>query len=425
MTERVKCKNKSCNAQILESTAEKNDGYCMPCIQRKEREARQRYIEQHRKTIDPYEGVTDPVELIKRYHENRPYDPLVEYKPLGYSIETVYQSLTEFDEYRLIKYSIQQVEDGNLDSIESICIGLVAFRSSNLSMLLNYMLKKKIYYPSILFKNSGSDTVRVLLNEVHSDQENRNLILLALAWANCKEVVSEFAIWRNCAPEWEDELYIPAYQYSKEAGWELDSSNRKRNLFYERCYPLVPAKSRPSASTCNTFTPSDHDCHWCGRPLTNLLEIDLTDSKFGFLGIQGQLLKITTCDVCASYSEAMYMEYDTLGHSRWSPYNVKPEYLPDEANEWESVPNMPLVISIEARPAHYAAYEFLPTTFSQVGGMPTWIQDASYPVCPCCKSTMLFLAQISNDEIDEHSEGVYYLYVCRNCKISAVNYQQT
>ncbi|MFA0464487.1 hypothetical protein AB4458_25440, partial [Vibrio sp. 10N.261.45.F1] len=210
MTERVKCKNKSCNAQILESTAEKNDGYCMPCIQRKEREARQRYIEQHRKTIDPYEGVTDPVELIKRYHENRPYDPLVEYKPLGYSIETVYQNLTEFDEYRLIKYSIQQVEDGNLDSIESICIGLVAFRSSNLSMLLNYMLKKKIYYPSILFKNSGSDTVRVLLNEVHSDQENRNLILLALAWANCKEVVSEFAIWRNCAPEWEDELYIPA-----------------------------------------------------------------------------------------------------------------------------------------------------------------------------------------------------------------------
>ncbi|MGF1742873.1 hypothetical protein L4C34_17720 [Vibrio profundum] len=425
MIEKVECKNDTCNAEILVLTAANNEGYCIPCVQRMQNEARLAYIKKHRKTVDPYAGVSDPVELIKIYHEERPYNPLVEYLPLCSPIEAVYRDLSEFDVSSLIKHAIQQAESGHVDSIEAIGTALVAFRNSNVVLLHHYMLKHKIYYPSIIFKNAASDVVNTLLNEVHRDSENRNRILLALAWASNSDVVMEFGEWSRQAPKWSGELYIPPYQYSQEAGWDLDSLDKKRNLFFDKCYSLMAAKADSKPSTCNTCTPSNNECQWCGRELTNLLEIDLTDSKFDFLGIQGECLKITTCDACASYSEGLFMEYDTQGNSLWSRFNTKPEYLPEDLSEWEKLPVMPLVMSANTRSAHHAANWLVSTTCSQIGGMPTWIQDFSYLTCPCCESTMMFVAQLSNDEIHEYGEGTYYMHICRDCQISAVNYQQT
>ena len=39
--------------------------------------------------------------------------------------------------------------------------------------------------------------------------------------------------------------------------------------------------------------------------------------------------------------------------------------------------------------------------FSQVGGHPTWIQGAEYPRCPECSGAMPFIAQISNEDLDD------------------------
>lgn len=82
MTERLPCRNEGCSATILPATAAKTGGYCMPCKQEMQRAERQRYIEQHRRDIDLYEGITDPVEILKIMHAPVKRDPLIRYFPI-------------------------------------------------------------------------------------------------------------------------------------------------------------------------------------------------------------------------------------------------------------------------------------------------------------------------------------------------------
>ncbi len=85
-----------------------------------------------------------------------------------------------------------------------------------------------------------------------------------------------------------------------------------------------------------------------------------------------------------------------------------------------------LVLSGESRHYMESADWLVPgVTFSQVGGLPTWIQDAQYPPCPECNNMMPFVGQLSNEDIEEYSEGIYYAFACRTYGIGAVNYQQS
>lgn len=113
------------------------------------------------------------------------------------------------------------------------------------------------------------------------------------------------------------------------------------------------------------------------------------------------------------------------GGSNWSTFNSKPDYLPDESEDEYVLPSERLVMSAQARAVDYAVDPCLPTTFSQIGGMPTWEQDCAYPDCPKCGETMVFVGQIDCADIEEYGEGVYYSYLCSGCHITATNYQQT
>lgn len=425
MTERIRCKKEDCNNTILPETAKRTGGFCMPCVQKKEREERQKYIEKNRKDIDPFLGVNDPVEIIRLHHVKRPNDPLIRYASFKGNLEEIYSKLTEFDEARLIDMSIKEAEKGNLEYIKYICLELAAFRSSNLFKLHKFMLLNKLYYPGIIFKDANSEIIKELIKRVDDDTENRNHILLALAWSANKDVITTFSSWFNELPAWSNRFHIPPYDYSKEAGWELSPLKKVRKLYFDRCYPLLPAKNSSSHACLRSCTYSENKCKWCGRNLTNLLELDLSDKSFDFIGFTGKKFKISTCEVCACYSEALFMDFDSNGNTAWSAFNAKPDYLPDDSNEWGRLPENCFTLSLKTRPAFYASNEFLPTSFSQIGGMPTWIQNFAYPKCPSCQKTMTFVAQISNEEIEQYSEGTYYMYVCCECNISATNYQQT
>jgi hypothetical protein len=62
---------------------------------------------------------------------------------------------------------------------------------------------------------------------------------------------------------------------------------------------------------------------------------------------------------------------------------------------------------------------------SQVGGHPTWIQDAEYPACPCCSEKMMFIAQLDGSQLGPYGEGIYYMFICPEDKITATVYQQS
>ncbi len=53
---------------------------------------------------------------------------------------------------------------------------------------------------------------------------------------------------------------------------------------------------------------------------------------------------------------------------------------------------------------------------SQIGGFPTWPQDANFPHCVECGQTMLFFMQVeSMDFAVLQYEGVYHFFVCQGC----------
>ena len=58
----------------------------------------------------------------------------------------------------------------------------------------------------------------------------------------------------------------------------------------------------------------------------------------------------------------------------------------------------------------------------KIGGLPNWIQDEEWPVCPECKNKMLFVCQVNTDEKlynGKYSQafgdsGMLYVFTC--CK---------
>ena len=84
-----------------------------------------------------------------------------------------------------------------------------------------------------------------------------------------------------------------------------------------------------------------------------------------------------------------------------------------------------LAIEMEPRSPHFADGWTSDAPLSQVGGLPSWIQDPEYPSCPKCQRRMKFFGQISNEEIEDYSEGIYYMFLCSDCGIGATGYQQT
>jgi len=426
MVEQLKCTNTDCEAQILLSTAEANSGLCMPCVYRKENLTRKIYIEKNRKDINPYEGVSDPIEIIKLFHTKRKHEPLIRYLPYSKKIETVYQKLSSDQHKQLIEYSLEHASNGNLRYIESICSELAAFCSADLTLVQTYMLSKKNYYPGFIFKDAKKEIIDKLLEKFEKDLSLHDLngLLVALAWSGNNEVVKAFSNWADNEPVWAEKLYIQAYNYSKEAAWEITKDKKRKNLYFDACYAFIPNKEKLLDVNFSTCVKTKNNCKRCNRKITNLFEIDLNDPKFEFLGLSGDKLILATCDVCSALSDGIYMDIDTQGSSEWSKYNLEPNDS-CEQEDWEFLPENCLVIANSPRPADYAISDFLPTTFSQIGGIPTWVQDSAFPECPCCNTTMKFIAQLDKEDIEEYGEGIYYNFICSDCKITSCNYQQT
>ena len=175
----------------------------------------------------------------------------------------------------------------------------------------------------------------------------------------------------------------------------------------------------------STITKTEESCKWCGKELVNLFEFDLSDSMLDFIPFKGNKLTITTCEACACYGEHLYMDVGLDGESTWSTYSEKPDYLPGNTDEYVGLPMNKLSMSSKPRLWHYSADWCLPSTFSQVGGVPSWIQDFDYGPCPKCNKSMLFIAQLSVEDIEEFGEGIYYGLLCPDCSITTVRYQQT
>ncbi|WP_405108719.1 DUF1963 domain-containing protein [Paenibacillus sp. FSL K6-1217] len=429
MSERLPCQTPGCTGTILPATALKTGGICMPCYQQKKAMEKQAYIEQNRKEVNRYAGIHDPVEILTIMHSPRKPDPLIKEVPYPRTAQELYRGLTEEERERMESYAVHLLEEEeDVDQAEMILVSLLCFTDTRLGPGLDSFLRTENYNPPILFKDADAQIRDRLIAQVESDPANRNLLLLALAWIGDEEVVRLFAAWRQSPPEWASTLYQAPETYAREAGWELDAGGGKRQLYHPECYPFLVSREdtpeMPGAPAAVQMLRTGTDtCPWCGGGLTVLFDYDLQHPQTGFMELPGKRLRIAACMHCSCYG-TLYMKADLEGGYVWSEYNTVPEYLPDNTggpafNTWHR-----MQLSEQPAGTFESAHWILEAPASQIGGHPAWIQDADYPVCPCCSRTMTFAAQADMGQVAE-DEGIYYSFLCRECLITAVNYQQT
>ncbi|MEO4053247.1 DUF1963 domain-containing protein [Solibacillus sp. CAU 1738] len=429
MAERIPCKTEGCSATILPSTAAKTGGICMPCHQEQERKKQQAYIEQNRKRVNLYEGLTDHIDILKVMHAPRKHDPLIRYIPYPLSMEQMYISLLEEEADCMLKYAIELLAVNNESEAEDILFSLVCYRNDNISDALPELIQRGLFHNPILFKDAPQDIQNQLLERVIWDGDNRNHLLLVLGWIGNAVVTEQFREWQMQPPKWAEQLYVTPETYALDGGWELTPDGERRDLNNHLCYSIRQADQENDdlkEEHHARFLETSHSaCPWCKRKLMTLMNVATSHPALQYLDLQMENLQVITCDLCGGFS-TIYMELDNHGVPVWSHFNQEPDYLPDMDDVNSSTETPPsFVLSHEPQSPYYAAVWTMSQLNSQIGGHPSWVQDSEYPVCPCCERRMRYIGQIDYADFDEYAEGIFYMFICPKDRITATVYQQS
>ncbi len=383
MSERVACKSDGCSRTILAATASRTGGYCMPCVQAKERQQRAAFIHANRRNVDPYAGLDDPLEMLKIVHSPPKPDPLIRHAPPPRPTAALYAALNSGQTAALVRHAHALLKKGDVHAAQRIATCLVAFVAADISSLLQEFIRVEELRPEFAF-HRAAPKIRDLLTQhlarvAGRDRLLTDKLLCALAWVGDKRVVELFAGWRANPPQWAADLHIPPHRYSQQAGWELSLDSQRRNLYHDVCHALVAAGDSMSPSPVTVLTE------------TNLFELDGTAPALAFLGCAQQIV-VPIADL-----------------------RLVDGQLPRRSLLPAAVPRSPW----------HAAIDTLPTHYSQLGGHPAWVQDAEYPTCEQCQRTMVCIGQIACEDVDPRREGIFYAFLCSDCATTASTYQQT
>lgn len=362
------------------------------------------------------------VQMLLDFHGTRSFGTRPNLLARQAEARSVYEELTGIECSELAESAIAKADDKKANTVDILCC-LACFRPGSLSLFHERLVESRFLYPGVIYHGANESVASRLMSLLEED-ECRNHALLALAWIGDSVVVSAFANWRQQPPSWAGSLNVPPDQYSHEAGWELTKNGERRNLFSETTTPLVPKASEDADDgEVRTVVPSEQTCPWCNRRLTILLAFEHIDKSISGIGTQRVL--VMTCDACTCFGYVF--SKNANGDVLWHTANTRPKYLPPDVTNWPAIPTEPLIPSKQSRQFLAAAnWCYIPgVAFSQIGGLPTWINDSEYPSCPECSMTMPFVGQLSNEDYDGYAEGIYYCFHCTNCGVSATNYQQS
>jgi hypothetical protein len=253
-----------------------------------------------------------------------------------------------------------------------------------------------------------------------------NNLLGIMAWIGNSTVQKQFARWREVSPSWRSHLYIAPEAYTREAGWELDEHGRRRDLFMQECYELLPLSLASTATFPGPVSvggPLAKPCLYCGGPRIMLFDIDLRDPRLNFLGVRGERLQIDMCIECTSMGYPLVTDI----YQRRFVYADSQVFAAREYTGQQFLPPRQFVLGAARRTpyeTHMMSISAMGFVISQLGGHPEWIDDAAYPTCPACRRTMLFIGQVTPGDI-EPAEGMIYAFLCRGCGKATTIYQQT
>ena len=419
--EKYVCKAEGCDREIQLATVKRNDGLCGPCAAAVKRAE----MEKNRQDVNLYAGIEDPVEIIKIMLKPLYPNPMFNYLPYHKTLEELVCDLDSKQIDRLVKFAARKIKsEGSAQEIEVLLCALAALTDASLTAIQNACIAVEDYHPPFIFRKASAKVRNQLIDKLDSNEENRRLILYALAWIGDDIVIENFPKWiesqNNPATDQPDQVS----DYTHDAGWEIDTNNQRRNLYLDTCYPLIQTEAKESDSFA-VINYKDQKCPYCSSQLATFLDLNLENTKLNYIPYSGSNLTITSCPICSCFSDCFFMELEEDNKPKISQYNKQSEYLPLDRLDELYKPTHSYTISSETRESLCSTTPYLNITFSQIGGMPTWEQDHAYPACPKCGQTMIFIGQIANNDFDKLSEGIYYSFLCSDCNITAMNYQQT
>jgi hypothetical protein len=368
--------------------------------------------------------MSERIDAILTYHSTKDFGTKANLEQQQKRIADVYRSLGTEDVERLGQFATDGTDPTSSRDLAAILRCLTCFCPGSLLDHHGTLVDRGVFDPPVIYHGAGDGIAGRMLDRLPGETPDR--LLFALAWVGGVAVDRAFHHWRQQPPAWADRLFIPPHRYSLQAGWELTADGRRRDLFVTTCHPLLPpSDDRSQLGAVRVVQDHEGLCGWCGRTLTTLIDLDLATIDVPHLDPFHGRLRIATCEVCSCYG-TVFTQFGLTGSSAWHQANRRPDYLPDPKEEWNKLPRECLVLGKETRNWLETADWLVPgVRFSQIGGHPTWIQDAEYPECPGCGRPMPFVAQLANEDYEKYGEGIYYMFACVRCGVAATEYQQS
>lgn len=416
--DRIPCKTEGCPHTILPSTAVETGGFCQPCVQTASRAKHRQWVEANRKDFDPFQGLTNPIDIIRTFHAARPCDELIRYLPLNRNLAAVYAMLDQMGIEVLIDRIVALASHEHNNIRDDLLRELAAYTDANIDRGLLSITDYGVFYPAMSFRRAGPQIRKRVLTAVQTHNEHA---MVALAWIDHEETRQRFVEWHAKPPLYQSHLHVPATTYSKEGGWAVSKNGGTFPLHLAKCWALEAPSGDPDPA-CRVGVPSTQNCPQCGSNLTDLIIVDRRDPRMATIPWPSEELRVRTCLSCTSYAPVC-MQHGMGSEPQWADAINPCESSHD--GEWQPVPEGSLGLSCKPRNPMGGASEFLPDPLSQIGGLPAWIQDSCYISCPKCQVPMTFIGQIALDDVHQFSEGLYYMLLCAKCRITGTTYQQT
>lgn len=306
---------------------------------------------------------------------------------------------------QLIKQFAHQLEDDDLLTALAV--------QGNIPYPLQLAgVQQQFYEQELLYWHADDAIVNELIAQLFTTTQLDigAALLCCLAFTQHPKVPEAFARLETYQPLWITQLYITPSAYAQVAGWYSHHGTCKK-LHYEDCY--VFERKQTNTPIATIFTKAEGNCPSCHSPLTMVLSIDNRQQQLPFL--QQGWLNVTTCLQCVCYEEAIFNDYSLDGTTTIRPFQGETSpytYEDDLSHAYQ--------LNIIPKPATFG---LTPYDLSFIGGLPHWVQDFHFPNCPHCQQPMTFLAQADQNILQ--AEGVIYMMICEEDRITACTYQQT
>lgn len=381
----------------------------MPCVHKAERDRQEAIIKANQKIIDPFVHAKDNVDVLLIMHRDKPIDPLVRELEFPETAVEVCSKLSNVEMDRLVNELIKRIKKGDEGSACEIATALRRATEFDITKVLDELLKIDMLVPAVLFRNANKKIRDKLFSRLDFSPHE---VLSALAWIGDEKVINLFH--KKISDEHREYTYL--------AGWELTKNGQRRELCASRSVPFEITQGVSSKSTTRAVIESQNQCPWCNHNLVVLFNSKRLE-EFKTEQTKDSNLHIVTCEFCSAFTNALFMEeVDKIAD--WSDFNK----INIDVPEWvESAPKMPreiLCLSNKSRSPYFAVEGQFEKGISQIGGHPAWIQSPNYPRCPDCRTTMMFVGQISETDLNDFGDAIYYAFECAVCDRFTASFKQ-